>query len=122
LPRIKTIITPSQEAIKRHLATIEQRLRQLQTAPQAQIIAELNPLIVAWAAYYNGIVPASAMSQYDDLIEQRLINWASQRHPDKARDWLLARYWHQAENSRRIFATTEGVQLRTYRQTRILKG
>jgi RNA-directed DNA polymerase len=121
-PRVKTIITPSQEAIKRHLATIEQRLRQLQTAPQAQVIAELNPLIAGWVAYYNGIVPASAMSQYDDLIEQRLMNWASKRHPDKARDWLLARYWHHDENSRRIFATSEGVQLRTYRQTRILKG
>ncbi len=47
---------PSQEAIKRHLAAIEQRLQQLQTAPQAQVIAELNPLIRGWAAYYNGVV------------------------------------------------------------------
>ena len=46
----------------------------------------------------------------------------SKRHPGQARDWLLARYWHRAGNHRRIFATPEGVQLRTYRQTSILKG
>jgi RNA-directed DNA polymerase len=120
--RVKSIITPSQEAVKRHLAAIDQKLQHLQTAPQAQVIAELNPLITGWAAHYNGIVEASTLRQYDDLIEQRLITWASKRHPDKARDWLLARYWHQAEHSRRMFATSEGVQLRTYRQTRILRG
>jgi RNA-directed DNA polymerase len=121
-PGVKTIISPSQEAIKRHLAAIEQKLQQLQTAPQARVIAELNPLIVGWAAYYNGVVPAAAMSRYDDLMEQRLINWASNRHPGKARDWLLAHYWQLVGKQRRVFATSDGVQLRTYRQTSILRG
>jgi len=121
-PRVKTIINPSREASKRHLAAIDQRLQKLQTASQARVIAELNPLIVGWAAYYNGVVEAEAMSRYDDLVEQRLINWASKRHPSKERDWLLGRYWHRAGNQRRIFATHDGVQLRAYRQTSILRG
>ncbi len=120
--RIKTIIAPSQEASKRHLAAIDQKLQQLQTAPQARVIEELNPLIVGWAAYYNGVVPAATMSRYDDLVEQRLINWASKRHPGKARDWLLTRYWHRAGEHRRVFATHDGAQLRPYRQTSILRG
>jgi RNA-directed DNA polymerase len=119
---VKTIITPSQEAIRRHLAAIDQKLQQLQTAPQARVIAELNPLIVGWTAYYNGVVPATIISRYDDLVEQRLIRWASKRHPGKPQDWLVARYWQRSGNSRRIFATPEGVQLRTYRQERILRG
>ena len=121
VPGVKTIISPSEEAIKRHLTAIKQRLQQLQTAPQAQVIAELNPLIVGWAAYYNGIVEASTMSRYDDLVEQCLINWASKRHPGKARDWLLSRYWHPLGEHARVFATHDGVQLRTYRQTSILR-
>ena len=121
-PKVKTIITPSQEANKRHLATLDHKVQQLQSAPQAQVITELNPLIAGWAAYYNGVVEAATMNRYDDLMEQRLIQWASKRHPDKAQDWLLARYWHRPGNSRRIFATPEGVQLRRYRQTSILKG
>jgi len=119
---VKTIITPSQEASKRHLAAIEQRLQRLQTAPQARVIEELNPLILGWATYYTGVVEASTMSRYDDLVEQRLLSWAGKRHPGKARDWLLARYWHHVGNHRRIFATSDGVQLRTYRQTSILRG
>ena len=120
--RVKTIIVPSQEASKRHLAAIDQCLQQLQTASQARVIEELNPLIVGWAAYYNGVVEASTMSRYDDLLEQRLIQWASKRHPGKARDWLLNRYWQRAGKRGRVFAMHDGVQLRPYRQTSILKG
>lgn len=121
-PSVKTIIAPSQDAIKRHLTTIEQRLQQWQTAPQARVITELNPLILGWATYYTGIVPTATMSRYDDLVEQRLITWASKRHPGKARDWLLTRYWHPTGEHRRVFATHDGIQLRTYRQTSILKN
>ena len=116
---MKTMISPSQEAIKRHLAAIDQRLQQLQTAPQAQVIAELNPQILGWVSYYNGVVEASTISRYDDLVEQRLLHWASKRHPGKARDWLLSRYWHPVGEHRRVFATHDGVQLRTYQQMRI---
>jgi RNA-directed DNA polymerase len=119
-PGVKTVITPSQEAIKRHLGAIDYRLQQLQTAPQARVIEELNPLIVGWAAYYNGVVEASIMGRYDDLVEQRLLKWASKRHPGKERDWLLTRYWQSVGKQRRVFATSDGVQLRAYRQTSIL--
>ena len=115
------MISPSQQANKRHLAVIERRLQQLQTAPQARVIAELNPLIVGWAAYYNGVVEASVMSRYDGLVEQRLLKWASKRHAGKERDWLLARYWQRVGKQRRVFGTHDGVQLRAYRQTSILR-
>ena len=120
--RIKTIIAPSQEANRRHLAAIDQRLQQLQTAPQARVIEELNPLIVGWVSYYNGVVPAAAMSRYDALIEQRLLNWAGKRHPGKERDWLFNRYWQRVSKHEKVFAIRDGPQLRTYRQASILKG
>ena len=119
---VKTIITPSQEASERHLVALDQRLQQLQTAPQARVIAELNLLIMGWATYYAGVVEAETMSRYDDLVEQRLINWASKRHRGEARDWLLNRYWRSNGNHRRVFATSDGAELRAYRQTSILRG
>lgn len=122
---IKTIIAPAQEAIRRHLATIDQRLLQLQTAPQARVIEELNPLIVGWVAYYNGVVPATTIGRYDSLMEQRLLNWASKRHPGKAREWLLNRYWQPVGGPgkhERVFAIRDGPRLRAYRQASILKG
>ena len=120
--RVKTIVTPSQEANKRHLAAIEQRLKQLQTVSQAQVIAELNPLILGWGNYYAGIVEGSIMSQYDDLMEQQLLNWAGRRHPGKARDWLLARYWKRMGQYGRVFTTDDGALLRNYEQRGILRG
>jgi RNA-directed DNA polymerase len=118
--KMKTLVNPSEEASKRHLASIDQRLEQLQTAPQAQVITKLNPLIVGWVTYYNGIVDASVMGRYDDLMEQRLIHWASKRHPGKAHNWLVDHYWRPIGERRRVFATHGGVQLRTYQQTSIL--
>jgi len=120
--RIRTIITPSDDASERHLAALDHRLQQFQTAPQARVIAELNPLVIGWASYYNGIVPAATLSRYDDLLQQRLLAWASRRHPGQARDWLLARYWQRVGEQRRVFATSAGVQLRAYRQPSILRG
>lgn len=118
--RVRTIVAPSQEASRRHLAVIDQRLRQLQTAPQTQVIANLNPLIAGWSAYYTGLVPAATMGRYDDLLEQRLLAWAAGRHPGKDREWLLARYWQRSDNNRRMFAPHDGTPLRTYRPKRIL--
>jgi len=122
LSRVKTIVTPSQEANKRHLAAIEQRLKLLQTASQAQVIAELNPLIMGWGNYYAGIVEGSIMSRYDALMEQQLMSWASRRHPGKARDWFLARYWRRMGQYGRVFTTDDGVILRNYEQRGILGG
>ena len=70
-------------------------------APQARVITELNPLIVGWTTYYTGIVEATIMSHYDDLIEQQLMNWASRRHPGKAQDWLLASLLATERNNRK---------------------
>jgi RNA-directed DNA polymerase len=120
-PWLKTIVNPSQEAIQRHLATLEQKMRQVQNASQAQVIKELNPLIVGWTSYYNGIVEAASMSQYDVLMQQLLLHWASRRHPGQTHDWLLAHYWQQSGQQARIFATADGLKLRPYRQTSILK-
>jgi RNA-directed DNA polymerase len=120
--RVKTIVTPSQEANMRHLAVIEQRLKQLQTAPQAQVIAELNPLILGCGNYYAGIVEGSIMGRYDELMERQLMSWASRQHPGKARDWLLARYWKRMGQQRRVFATDDGIVLRGYQQRGILGG
>ena len=120
--RLKTIINPGKEAIQRHNAAIEQKLRQGQNASQAQVIQDLNPLIVGWTSYYNGLVEAARMSQYDELMEQHLLNWASKRHPGQTREWLLNRYWQRVGEHEKVFAIRDGARLRAYRQMTILKG
>jgi len=110
----ETVITPSDEARRRHLARIGQRIRQLQTAPQAHIIRELNPLIGSWAAYYGGIVEDAVLRHYDKQMQQLLLKWASLRHPGKSREWLCGRYWQWRSEQGQVFATSKGAQLRRY--------
>ncbi len=112
---LKTIVNPTQEAMQRHNTAIEQRLRSAQNASQAQVIKELNPLIIGWTSYYNGLVEATSMDRYDALMEQHVLRWAAKRHPGQTRDWLLARYWQQ-RGQQRVFAPADGQALRTYRQ------
>jgi RNA-directed DNA polymerase len=114
--RVRTIVTPSQEANVRHVAAIEQRLKSLQAVPQAKVIAELNPLILGWGNYYAGIVDGAIMRKYDELMEQLLLQWASKRHPGKGRDWLIVHYWHRAGHDGRVFASEDGMVLRGYEQ------
>jgi RNA-directed DNA polymerase len=110
------MLTPSEEAGRRHLALISQRLLKLQTAPQAQVIRELNPLIGGWAAYYQGIVSADVMQRYDEQLEHVLMQWARKRHPEKAPEWLRQRYWQERARRERMFVAPEGARLRSHRQ------
>lgn len=116
-PGIKTSITPSEKAIKRHMDAIGQRLSQMRSASQAQVIDTLNPIIGGWAAYYLEVVPAATLSKCDDQVLNLLMHWASQRHPNQDRQWLFARYWHRTGQRDPIFSTPEGLQLRTHRPT-----
>jgi RNA-directed DNA polymerase len=117
LPRFKTSITPSEKAINRHMAAIGQLLSQLRSASQAQVIQELDLIIGGWVAYYAEFVPPATLSQCDELMEDLLLRWASQRHPHQEKQCLLARYWHRSKQHGRIFSTPEGLQLRTHQPT-----
>jgi RNA-directed DNA polymerase len=115
-PGWQTVITPGEEATKRHLAVVSQRIGQVQAAPQAPLIRELNPLIGGWAAYYRGLVEEAVLGRSDEQMEHQLFQWARLRHPGKSREWLLGRYWQPRDERERVFATPDGAELRTYRQ------
>lgn len=112
----KTVITPSTEAVHHHLATIAERLDQLRTASQTQVIHELNPIIGGWATYYNVFVSAHSLSRYDELVGHLLLNWAKKRHPNKERQEVINRYWHPVEEGEWVFSTPEGAELRSHCQ------
>jgi RNA-directed DNA polymerase len=113
--RLKTIVVPTQEAHQRHLATLDQRLQELQGASEEQVIVKLNPLIAGFAAYYVGLVEPATLSRYNGLLEQRLLAWANHRHPGRNREWLLARYWRSGPRTRQ-FVAPDGTVLRQYGQ------
>jgi len=115
----KTLIKPSKEAIKRHTLAIKERLRKLRSAPQGQLIKELNPVIWGWAAYYKTSVAKETFSRCDAVLWAQLTRWAKTRHSDKSTQWIVKKYWHQVEERKHVFSTPEGAELRMHAKTAI---
>jgi RNA-directed DNA polymerase len=110
----KTIITPSKEAIKRHMEEIGKKVRKLRSASQEDLIQTLNPIIGGWANYYRTVVAAKAFSLCDHLVYQQLRRWAYRRHPTKGRQWISRKYWNMEPGASWIFTDQEGHVLKKH--------
>lgn len=115
----KTIIKPSKEGIKRHLAETKRRIRQLRSRPQWQVIQELNPVIRGWSNYYRTVVSSEVYSGCDNVLFHQLRRWTKTRHPNKGSQWTRQKYWRTEGNRHWVFATPEGAKLRTHGETHI---
>ncbi len=94
-PGFKTLIKPSQKAIKRHHEKIGEVIRQHRGAPQKALIGALNPIIRGWTQYYRACVAKRTFSTMDYQISHKLARWAQRRHPTKTVGWRYRRYWQQ---------------------------
>jgi RNA-directed DNA polymerase len=66
-PGFKTLIRPSNKAIKRHLYHLKQIIRQYRGHSQAALIGKLNPIIRGWANYYK---TCAAKETFNDLDKE----------------------------------------------------
>jgi RNA-directed DNA polymerase len=96
-PGFKTLIKPSAKGVRRHTDVMRETIHQYRGAPQAALIATLNPVIRGWTLYYRTCVAKCTFSKMDRQTDYMLIQWAQHRHPSKTRAWRFHRYWrHQA--------------------------
>lgn len=114
----KTIIKPSTDAVSRHNRSIAAIVRQYRTAPQAALIARLNPIIRGWSRYYSTVVAKKLFDKLDHEMWCRLRRWATRRHPRKAMRWVVRKYWRRDRGSW-DFGGKTGPQLRNYAKTPI---
>jgi RNA-directed DNA polymerase len=114
----KTIIKPSKEAIRRHILTLNQRVKKLRSVPQWKLIKELNPIIWGWSNYYRTVASSDIFSSCDRHVWFQLQSWARRRHSRKKRSWIDAKYWKHVDG-RDTFCTPMGAKLRLHRDTAI---
>jgi RNA-directed DNA polymerase len=114
----KTIITPSKEAIKRHILAMKKRIWQLRGLSQEVLIKELNPIIRGWANYYRTVVASKVFSACDHHLSHQLERWGMRRHSMKPKQWVWDKYWHYIE-SRKTFSTPKGWKIVYHEQTHI---
>jgi RNA-directed DNA polymerase len=93
----KTIITPSKEAVKRHLQELKLLIRRNSQASQGQLIKELNQVIHGWTNYYRSMVATVTFHHCRYILFQQLQRWAKRRHPHKGMHWISNTYWHVDE-------------------------
>jgi RNA-directed DNA polymerase len=118
-PGFKTIITPSQTAIKQHGSDLRKVVQTHRTAPQAALIAKLNPIIRGWANYHRTVVAKRAFSGCDHPVFSMLRSWAQHRHPHKSAEWITRKYCKVKDTSRWNFTAPDGSVLRKHEDAAI---
>jgi RNA-directed DNA polymerase len=107
----KTLIRPSQDAIKRHDAQLAAIIAQHKAARQANLIGVLNPVMAGWSNYYSAVVSKATFQRLDHQRYVKLARWARSRHPRKSRHWIAQRYWRTDQGHGWVFATKNGLTL-----------
>ncbi len=106
----KTFIQPSPEAIRRHYEALRDIIDRNRNTPQAQLIAQLNPVIRGWANYYSAGVSKRTFTKLDNRLYFKLRQWAYRRHPRHSHGWIVRKYW-RLESGRWTFGTPDGEKI-----------
>jgi RNA-directed DNA polymerase len=117
----KTIIRPSKAAQQRHLLHCKAIVRRHQNAPQAALVARLNPVIRGWSRYYAAVAAKVVFNKMDHLLWLKLRRWAKRRHPRQRATRWIARYWHRQGARTWSFSTKEGHTLLRHADTPIVR-
>jgi len=117
----KAIITPSKEAVKRHLTETGEKIKALRAAPQETVINTLNPIIRGWSSYYKTAASSEAFAKCDHVVTQQLLRWGMYRHSKKGKRWVVNKYWPKVKEHRDWTFASEAKELRQHRKTRILR-
>ncbi len=89
----KTLIKPSSKSIRKHKERLSQIVRSHKSAPQAALIAKLNPVIRGWCNYFKTVISKKTYNDMDNYLWELLWQWAKGRHPNKSIKWIARNYW-----------------------------
>ncbi|MGI5144576.1 MULTISPECIES: group II intron maturase-specific domain-containing protein [unclassified Streptomyces] len=58
------------------------------------------PIVGGWATYYRGVVSSKTFKTLDNYVWKLTYKWATRRHPNKPKNWVIARYYGTFNQSR----------------------
>jgi len=115
----KLLITPSNDAQKRHVKELGDSIRHNRAVSQEQLISLLNPKVRGWSNYYRTVVSTRVFSAMDHRTYSGLRRWARRRHPNKNAKFVVKRYWKQVGKRRWAFGPKTGATLVQHIDTKI---
>ncbi len=105
----KLLIKPAQKSVKALMVKVREIVKKNESATQANLILQLNPVIRGWAMYHRHVVSKSCFSSIDAQIWRLLWTWAMRRHPTKGTGWVRQKYFHGVGSQNWVFATESQV-------------
>lgn len=117
----KLIIKPSKKSMQGVKQKISDIIKKDISAKQANIIYELNPIIIGWSNYHQSVCSRKTFHKLDDFVFNQLYyNWALKRHRKKGQKWVINKYWKNMENRKWIFMEKDKY-LRNFSDTPIVR-
>jgi len=80
----KTLITPSNAAMKRQQEALKELIKTHAALPQQVLIKHLNARIRGWTNYYASVCAKHCFTRMDTYLFQMLWQWSAHRHPNKS--------------------------------------
>jgi RNA-directed DNA polymerase len=123
--RDKLLIKPSKAALRRIRERLTVEMQALRGANAEAVIQRLNPIIRGWSAYYRGMVSSRAFATLDTHVWRLTHKWAKYSHPNKSKNWIIARYFgafHKSRRDRWVFGDRDsGAYLLKFAWTKIVR-
>ena len=115
----KTLIKPSKKKILAHHEAIKEAIKAYKKAPQAALIARLNPIIRGWCNYYRTVTSKETFSSEDNILWNRLRAWTVSRKKKKTPlTKALKKYFSHGKHGIWTFQT-KGMSLYYHAETEI---
>lgn len=99
----KLIIKPSQKNIQGIKNKLSKVIKENIAIKQSDLIEKLNPIIIGWSNYHQGVCAKETFNKLDDFVYWQLCCWAKKRHNNKTKKWKLFRYWNKIGNRKFVF-------------------
>jgi RNA-directed DNA polymerase len=111
-----TLITPSKEGTKRHMAKIRETIRKYRGIDQENLIRQLNPIIRGWALSKRAHVASKIFQDLDAYLFLHLWKWARKRHPKLSKIKLKEMYWHTVGKRNWVFGVKKDGEVKVQLQ------
>jgi RNA-directed DNA polymerase len=117
----KTIIKPSKDAAKRHLAKIGEVVERHKGTNQIALISKLNPIIKGWSRYHCTTVARKTFEYLKHRMYEKLWRWACFNHAHKGKIWIKDRYFRRHGGYNWRFMTASGEFLMEHSDHKIIR-
>ncbi|NQZ60651.1 group II intron reverse transcriptase/maturase [Crocosphaera sp.] len=105
----KTLIKPSKKKILAHHEAIKEVIKAHKKAPQAALVARLNPIIRGWCNYYRTVASKETFSSEDLILWNMLRAWTISRKKKTPLTDALRKYFSHGKHRFWTFQTRDYV-------------